>query len=140
MRRLVWAFAGRTYHIVEILMSRLKFLSCYDATLWSVTRKGLLWVVVYAGAGWSEPLLVAHTTLLEISCRGSNFYPVMMPPYGHPHGFVVSSCLCRTLESIQIMLVISWDCNVKNQPFSLDMTEQEFGWKHFIIVLPRAIL
>ena len=24
-------------------------------------------------AGWSEPLLVAHTTLLEISCHGSNF-------------------------------------------------------------------
>ena len=23
------------------------------------------------GAGWSEPLLVAHTTLLEISCHGS---------------------------------------------------------------------
>ena len=23
-------------------------------------------------AGWSEPLLVAQTTLLEISCRGSN--------------------------------------------------------------------
>ena len=23
-------------------------------------------------AGWSEPLLVAHTTLLVISCRGSN--------------------------------------------------------------------
>ena len=23
-------------------------------------------------AGWSEPLLVAHTTLLEISCRSSN--------------------------------------------------------------------
>ena len=22
-------------------------------------------------AGWSEPLLVAHTTLLEIPCRGS---------------------------------------------------------------------
>ena len=22
-------------------------------------------------AGWSEPLLVAHTTLFEISCRGS---------------------------------------------------------------------
>ena len=22
-------------------------------------------------AGWSEPLLVAHTTLLEISCHGS---------------------------------------------------------------------
>ena len=22
-------------------------------------------------AGWSEPLLVAHTTLLEILCRGS---------------------------------------------------------------------
>ena len=25
-------------------------------------------------AGWSEPLLVAHTTLLEISCCGSNIY------------------------------------------------------------------
>ena len=25
-------------------------------------------------AGWSEPLLVTHTTLLEISCHGS-FYP-----------------------------------------------------------------
>ena len=24
-------------------------------------------------AGWSEPLLVVHTSLLEISCRGSNF-------------------------------------------------------------------
>ena len=24
-------------------------------------------------AGWSEPLLVAHTTLLEISCGGSNY-------------------------------------------------------------------
>ena len=23
-------------------------------------------------AGWSEPLLVAHTTLLEISCHSSN--------------------------------------------------------------------
>ena len=23
-------------------------------------------------AGWSEPLLVSHTTLLKISCRGSN--------------------------------------------------------------------
>ena len=25
-------------------------------------------------AGWSEPLLVAHTTLLEISCHGSIIY------------------------------------------------------------------
>ena len=25
-------------------------------------------------AGWSEPLLVAHTTLLEISCTGSNVF------------------------------------------------------------------
>ena len=25
-------------------------------------------------AGWSETLLVAHTTLLEISCRGPNEY------------------------------------------------------------------
>ena len=32
--------------------------------------KALIRLRVYAG--WSEPLLVAHTTLLEISCRGSN--------------------------------------------------------------------
>ena len=25
-------------------------------------------------AGWSEALLVAHTILLEISCRGSNIF------------------------------------------------------------------
>ena len=25
-------------------------------------------------AGWSEPLLVAHTTLFKISCRGSNIF------------------------------------------------------------------
>ena len=37
-------------------------------------------------ARWSEPLLVAHTTLLEISCCGSNDHelgadPDEMPPY-----------------------------------------------------------
>ena len=32
-------------------------------------------------AGWSEPLLVAHTTLLEISCHGSNNY------HFHKHAF-----------------------------------------------------
>ena len=32
--------------------------------------KALIRLRVYAD--WSEPLLVAHTTLLEISCRGSN--------------------------------------------------------------------
>ena len=29
-------------------------------------------------AGWSEPLLVAHTTLLEISCRGSYFVDIFI--------------------------------------------------------------
>ena len=29
-------------------------------------------------AGWSEPLLVAHTTLLEISCRGTIMILVRM--------------------------------------------------------------
>ena len=28
-------------------------------------------IIVRVCAGWSEPLQVAHTTLLEISCRGS---------------------------------------------------------------------
>ena len=34
--------------------------------------KALIRLRVGAG-GWSEPLLVAHTTLLEISCHGSLF-------------------------------------------------------------------
>ena len=28
-------------------------------------------------AGWSEPLLVAHTSLLEISCPGSNMFAIV---------------------------------------------------------------
>ena len=32
--------------------------------------KALIWLSIYAG--WSKALLVAHTTLLEISCTGSN--------------------------------------------------------------------
>ena len=31
-------------------------------------------------AGWSEPLLVAHTTLLEISCTGSYGKCISLPP------------------------------------------------------------
>ena len=33
-------------------------------------------------AGWSEALLVAHTTLLEISCHGSYFNKIVRPAYG----------------------------------------------------------
>ena len=28
-------------------------------------------------AGWSGPLLVAHTSLLEISCHGSNMFAIV---------------------------------------------------------------
>ena len=28
-------------------------------------------------AGWSEPLLVAHTSFLEISCPGSNMFAIV---------------------------------------------------------------
>ena len=34
-------------------------------------EKRLVCIPVCVCACWSEPLLVAHTTLLEISCRGS---------------------------------------------------------------------
>ena len=34
-------------------------------------------------AGWSEPLLVAHTTLLEISCHGSIVYANLIRYYDH---------------------------------------------------------
>ena len=43
--------------------------------------KALISLRVYAG--WSEPLLVAHTTLLEISCHGSNiiFFKTFIWPF-----------------------------------------------------------
>ena len=33
--------------------------------------QGIIYDYAHRGAGWSEPFLVAHTTLLAISCRGS---------------------------------------------------------------------
>ena len=36
MRRLVWAFAGRTYHIVWTLMSRLKWKFQFKITTWPI--------------------------------------------------------------------------------------------------------
>ena len=43
-------------------------------------------------AGWSEPLLVPHTTLLEISCRGSDMHVVLVL------SFVYFSSRCQLLE------------------------------------------
>ena len=40
-------------------------------------------------AGWSEPLLVAHTTLLEISCHGSYVL-------GAQKNFLIEIVLLRT--------------------------------------------
>ena len=44
-------------------------------------------------AGWSEPLLVAHTTLLKISCRGSNMSKVK--------AFLASVDYCRLLKTFE---------------------------------------
>ena len=35
MRRLIWGFAGRTYHIVKILLSRLNFVPLF----WVVSKR-----------------------------------------------------------------------------------------------------
>ena len=43
--------------------------SFYSQRLFKQLAKALIRLRICAG--WSEPLLVAHTTLLEISCRGS---------------------------------------------------------------------
>ena len=46
---------------------------CADSSLtqWIFKRLAKALIRLGACAGWSGPLLVAHTTLLEISCRGS---------------------------------------------------------------------
>ena len=41
-------------------------------TQWICKRLAKALISLRVCAGWSEPLLVAHTTLLEISCRGLN--------------------------------------------------------------------
>ena len=41
----------------------------YSQRIFKRPAKALTWLCICAG--WSEPLHVAHTTLLEISCRGS---------------------------------------------------------------------
>ena len=62
MRRLIWGFAGRTYHIVGNTYAQADLRLCWlhIPHCWK-----------HVCAGWSEALLVAHTTLLEISSRGS---------------------------------------------------------------------
>ena len=65
--------------------------------------------------GWSEPLLVAHTTLLEISCHGS---------------FVVAleQCLCQCWISLWIM----------NQLTVISTTHVEcLNWKFFRVAKLR---
>ena len=37
-------------------------------------RLAKTWTRLRVCAGWSGPLLVAHTTLFEVSCRGSNIF------------------------------------------------------------------
>ena len=75
MRRLIWDFAGRTYNIVGNLMSRLKWCSVSNLntpvtfnighwTLIELLAKSL--IILRVCAGRSEPLLVAHTTLLLV--------------------------------------------------------------------------
>ena len=38
-------------------------------TYFMLNSKALIRLIIYAG--WSEPLLVTHTALLEVSCHGS---------------------------------------------------------------------
>ena len=45
-------------------------------------------------AGWSEPLLVAHNSLLEISCPGSNMFAIVY----------VMLCMYTIGEGPQLML------------------------------------
>ena len=42
-------------------------------------RLAKVWIRLCIWAGWSELLLVAHTTWLEISCRGSYYINITFP-------------------------------------------------------------
>ena len=54
--------------------------SCVDHSLLK-SYNGGLWKNIYRSgpicAGWSEPLLVENTSLLEISCHGSNMFAIV---------------------------------------------------------------
>ena len=77
------------------------------------------------GVGWSEPLLVAHTTLLEISCHGSILISMRN---GIPRGYAVSQSSAKmggTLPCYIYLKVCSYAekcAEFKNQ------TLKKIGW------------
>ena len=57
--------------LIVYLRKYTAYLGCCDShRIFKQPEKAL--ISLHVCAGWSEPLLVAHTKLLEISCHGSN--------------------------------------------------------------------
>ena len=64
-------------------------------------------------AGWSEPLLVAHTTLLEISCRGTIIISVIFRM-----NTVEQNITFIAVESVAVQLppnLVSWESVKKHK-------------------------
>ena len=91
-------------------------------------------------AGWSEPLLVAHTTLLEISCRGSFInasiltYSILSREYRDPRQcFFCGSFLLVTLH-------IGVCCAVVSVPGSLLVTCWERAYLFAVVCVCYVFL
>ena len=68
-------------------------------------------------AGWSEPLLVAHTTLLEISCRGSFQDHDVAHSIGVQNGFLLFYCLQEPIFDVLVIFFLKLEvyvCLVKS--------------------------
>ena len=93
MRRLIWGFAGRTYHIVRNLMSRLNYLGLLDP-------RTLLPIAPLHG-GKSNRLKMANIAdwrFVQIStnCRTRNFIRIRYPNFNLSFTFSKTPSVCQT--------------------------------------------
>ena len=77
-------------------------------THWIFKQLAKALIRLCACAGWSEALLVAHTTLMEITCHGSNYVPLI---YSRKKVYVISymmSIVMRTVISSKHSVQLCW--------------------------------
>ena len=91
---------------IKLINSKLCLVSSLSHRIFKRLAKALIRLRVRAG--WSEPLLVAHTTLLEISCHGSFcvlYSSSILSHYSHTHATFQSEALSSfKVERVQILI------------------------------------
>ena len=87
MRRLIWGFAGRTYHIVGNLMHRLIYY--YNIRVFSVNAWTILdgciyflqrhsFIKIHTSYMWAGKALVSLCIYAETLCRGQKYFNIVL--------------------------------------------------------------